>query len=254
VRSPPIETGPSGVPARPARRASTSCTCSSAPGSLEVIEAARAEGLRLTVETCPHYLCFSAEQIPDASPQFKCCPPIRDVGNREELWGALRGRGDRRRCQRPLSGDARGRKYRGGGDLPGQAWGGVSGLPGRVRGDGPTKARRRGIPLKAASVSGLSAPTPPTLVGLQAKGQDRGRRRRRPRGLRHRRRLTASTRRDSRTAIRSPPTTDLRYGGPRRPHCGPRGNGVDVEASRPPLGADRAAVPPPPPEPTEEIA
>src|SRR5204862_237976 len=58
--------------------------------ALDRIKAARDEGLRITVETCPHYLCFAAETIPDAAPQFKCCPPIRDGGNREELWQALR--------------------------------------------------------------------------------------------------------------------------------------------------------------------
>jgi allantoinase len=58
--------------------------------ALDLIADARAEGLPITVETCPHYLCFAAETIPDAAPQFKCCPPIRDAGNREELWQALR--------------------------------------------------------------------------------------------------------------------------------------------------------------------
>jgi allantoinase len=49
----------------------------------------RDEGLPLTVETCPHYLCLDAEDIPDGATQFKCAPPIRDRGNREALWAAL---------------------------------------------------------------------------------------------------------------------------------------------------------------------
>ena len=57
--------------------------------ALDLLADARAEGLRVTVETCPHYLCFTAESIPDAAPAFKCCPPIRDAGNRDELWQAL---------------------------------------------------------------------------------------------------------------------------------------------------------------------
>jgi allantoinase len=54
------------------------------------LRAAKAEGLPLTVETCPHYLCFHAGQIADGDTRFKCAPPIREADNRERLWGALR--------------------------------------------------------------------------------------------------------------------------------------------------------------------
>jgi allantoinase len=50
---------------------------------------ARAEGLPLTAETCPHYLHFTAEAIPDGATPFKCAPPIREAANREALWRAL---------------------------------------------------------------------------------------------------------------------------------------------------------------------
>ena len=40
----------------------------------------------MTVETCPHYLAFSAEEIPDGDTRFKCAPPIRDAANKEKLW------------------------------------------------------------------------------------------------------------------------------------------------------------------------
>jgi allantoinase len=50
---------------------------------------ARAEGLRITVETCPHYLHFAAEDIPDGDARYKCAPPIRRRSNRDALWGAL---------------------------------------------------------------------------------------------------------------------------------------------------------------------
>jgi allantoinase len=53
------------------------------------IGAARAAGARLTVETCPHYLTFAAEEIPDGATAFKCAPPIRGRRDREQLWGAL---------------------------------------------------------------------------------------------------------------------------------------------------------------------
>jgi allantoinase len=94
--------------------------------ALPEIRAARAEGLPITVETCPHYLFFSAEQITDGATQFKCAPPIRDAANREALWDALR-KGvidlvgtDHSPCPPELkcfdTGDFR------------KAWGGISGL------------------------------------------------------------------------------------------------------------------------------
>ncbi len=61
----------------------------SAAESLGLIAAAKAEGLPVTAETCPHYLALSAEEVPDGATEFKCCPPIRDVGNRDRLWRAL---------------------------------------------------------------------------------------------------------------------------------------------------------------------
>ena len=58
--------------------------------ALPMIAEARAEGLPLTVETCPHYLTFAAEEIPDGDTRFKCAPPIRSAANREGLWEGLR--------------------------------------------------------------------------------------------------------------------------------------------------------------------
>ncbi len=58
--------------------------------AVEMLRAAKAEGLPLTVETCPHYLHLEAEQIPDGATEFKCAPPVRSHANREALWAALR--------------------------------------------------------------------------------------------------------------------------------------------------------------------
>lgn len=44
----------------------------------------------LSGETCPHYLTFAAEEIPDGATLFKCAPPIRENEHREGLWDALR--------------------------------------------------------------------------------------------------------------------------------------------------------------------
>ncbi|HEY0658672.1 MAG TPA: allantoinase AllB [Pyrinomonadaceae bacterium] len=56
---------------------------------LPLLKAAREEGLPITVETCPHYLTFAAEEILDGATHFKCCPPVRERENREKLWEAL---------------------------------------------------------------------------------------------------------------------------------------------------------------------
>ena len=61
----------------------------SSAAALDQIRAARAAGVRVTAETCPHYLTFSAEEVPDGATPFKCCPPIREAANRELLWSGL---------------------------------------------------------------------------------------------------------------------------------------------------------------------
>ena len=61
----------------------------SAADAGEVIADARAEGLPITVETCPHYLTLHAEDIPDGATQYKCAPPIRDRANADRLWDLL---------------------------------------------------------------------------------------------------------------------------------------------------------------------
>ena len=61
----------------------------SSADAIPALRRARQEGLPITVETCPHYLLFSAEEIPDGATQFKCAPPIREDENRQRLWAAL---------------------------------------------------------------------------------------------------------------------------------------------------------------------
>ena len=58
----------------------------SSASALPLIRAAKDEGLPFTVETCPHYLCLSAEEIADGRTEFKCAPPIRERENQELLW------------------------------------------------------------------------------------------------------------------------------------------------------------------------
>ena len=80
--------GSSRRPATPGR----GCTSSTSPTPTRCrcSARARADGVRITVETCPHYLTFAAEEVPDGATSFKCCPPIREAAHREALWAALR--------------------------------------------------------------------------------------------------------------------------------------------------------------------
>jgi allantoinase len=61
----------------------------SSASSLDTVRAAKSRGLPLTVETCPHYLTFAAEEIPDGATEYKCAPPIRSRAERDALWDAL---------------------------------------------------------------------------------------------------------------------------------------------------------------------
>lgn len=62
----------------------------SASEALEIIKKAKQEGVSITVETCPHYLCLTAEEIQKGQTQYKCAPPIRENTNREALWRGLK--------------------------------------------------------------------------------------------------------------------------------------------------------------------
>jgi allantoinase len=134
--------------------------------ALPMIAGARRDGVRVTAETCPHYLVLSAEEIPDGATQFKCCPPVREAFNRELLWRGLADGtidcvvSDHSPCTTEL-------KRLDIGDF-GLAWGGISslelGLPVVW-----TEARRRGIAL--TDVVRWMAEGPAQLVGLRRKGR-----------------------------------------------------------------------------------
>jgi allantoinase len=61
----------------------------SSSDALRMLREAQTDGVAITAETCPHYLHFAAEEIPSYGTEFKCCPPIRERGNRERLWDGL---------------------------------------------------------------------------------------------------------------------------------------------------------------------
>ncbi len=112
--------------------------------AVPLLRSAQAAGVRITAETCPHYLHFASEEIPEGATEFKCCPPIRERGNREELWqGLAQGTIDFIVSDHsPCPGNMKSRES---GDFI-NAWGGIASLQLRL----PiiwTKARRRGFSL-----------------------------------------------------------------------------------------------------------
>jgi allantoinase len=133
--------------------------------ALPLLREARAEGVRITVETCPHYLTFAAEEVPDGATSFKCCPPIREAHHREALWAALADGdidlvvSDHSPCTPDL-------KRLEDGDF-GAAWGGIASLQVALPAVW-TGARARGIGL--AEVVRWMAAAPAQLAGLSAKG------------------------------------------------------------------------------------
>jgi allantoinase len=137
----------------------------SSAAALPALRAARAEGLRITVETCPHYLTISEEQIADGATQFKCCPPIRDDANRDALWQALVD-GDIDIVVTDHSPSTAELKFAHGGDF-GKAWGGIAGLQTGVAAVW-AEAARRGIPLESV-VNWMSTATA-RFAGLAGKG------------------------------------------------------------------------------------
>ncbi|MFD9353544.1 allantoinase AllB [Streptomyces sp. NPDC060031] len=130
--------------------------------ALPLIAAAKAEGVKITVESCPHFLTLTAEEVPDGATEFKCCPPIREAANQDLLWDALAdGTID---CivsdHSPSTADLKT------GDFA-TAWGGISslqlGLPAIW-----TEAKERGRSLEEV-VRWMSA-APAALAGLAQKG------------------------------------------------------------------------------------
>ena len=134
--------------------------------ALPILRAARRDGVRVSVETCPHYVFFAAEDIPVGATAYKCCPPIRAAANRELLWEGLADGtidcvvSDHSPCTPDL-------KRFDSGDF-GAAWGGIAslqlGLPAVW-----TAARARGHPL--ADVVRWMAEAPAQLAGLTSKGR-----------------------------------------------------------------------------------
>ncbi|WP_261555636.1 allantoinase AllB [Frankia tisae] len=138
----------------------------SAADALDEILAAREEGLSLTAETCPHYLTFTAEEVPEGATVFKCAPPIRGRTNLDRLWDAMSA-GLLTGIVSDHSPSTPEVKHIDSGDFA-AAWGGIAsvqiGLPAVW-----TQARARGHTL--ADVVGWMSAGPADLAGLRGKGR-----------------------------------------------------------------------------------
>ena len=132
--------------------------------ALAAISAAQKAGIRLSAETCPHYLTLMAETIPDGKTLFKCCPPIREDQNRQQLWQGLENGtiefvvSDHSPCTPQL-------KHIDSGDLE-KAWGGISSLQFGLSIIW-TEAIQRGISLQ--QVTDWMATRPANFAGLQGR-------------------------------------------------------------------------------------
>ena len=134
--------------------------------ALPLLLAARADGVAVTVETCPHYLSLAAEEIGDGDTAAKCGPPIRDAANRTALWEGLAAGvldavvSDHSPCLPQM-------KSLDTGDFS-IAWGGISSLQVALPAVW-TAARARGFRL--TDLVRWMAEAPADLAGLPAKGR-----------------------------------------------------------------------------------
>jgi allantoinase len=131
----------------------------------ELVRAAQRDGVRVTAETCPHYLALTSADVPDGDTSFKACPPFRDPANRDALWQALLA-GPLGMVVSDHSPCAVEHKALRSGDFA-QALGGVSSLQVSL----PvvwTHARRRGVGL--SDVADWMARRPAEVMGLEGKG------------------------------------------------------------------------------------
>ncbi|HEY6745184.1 MAG TPA: allantoinase AllB [Mycobacteriales bacterium] len=137
----------------------------SAAAVLPLLRAAVADGIRITAETCPHYLALAAEEVPAGATEFKCCPPVRDTANRDALWAGLADGtltcvvSDHSPCTPEL-------KRFDTGDF-GAAWGGIASLQLSLPVVWTAAATRS---LSLPEVVGWMSAGPAALVGLCGKG------------------------------------------------------------------------------------
>ncbi len=64
----------------------------SCPEAAELVKQAQAAGIKITAETCSHYLTFTEDDVIKNGALFKCAPPLRPGQDVEKLWGYVKDR------------------------------------------------------------------------------------------------------------------------------------------------------------------
>ncbi|MEH7393329.1 allantoinase AllB [Bacillus sp. JJ1474] len=132
--------------------------------AVQAILQARREGVDVTVESCPHYFAFTAEQVDEIGPRAKCQPPIRKAEEQAKLWDELLNgnidwlTSDHSPCTEDLK---QGNLW--------EAWGGISGAQNNVDLMFDLAVKQRGLPVQ--KFVDLIATNPAERFNLSNKGE-----------------------------------------------------------------------------------
>jgi allantoinase len=132
---------------------------------VQVIEEAKRKGVDITVETCPHYLSLSVKDLEEKGGMAKCCPPLRDEEEIEDLWIAV-ANGEIDVIASDHSPAPASMKTIEGNFFEG--WGGISGAQSTLNIMLTEGHFKRNLPLE--KIAALTATNPAKLFGLANKG------------------------------------------------------------------------------------
>jgi allantoinase len=130
---------------------------------VRLVAAAKARGVDVTCETCPHYLALGEEDLEELGLSAKCAPPLRPRSERDGLWRALLG-GEVDLVASDHSPAPAALKQ---GEDAFAAWGGIAGCQTLLRAL-LTESAARGLSLEA--IATLCASAPARRFGLAGKG------------------------------------------------------------------------------------
>ena len=124
---------------------------------------ARARGVDVSIETCPHYLFFTEEDVEKLGAIAKCAPPLRSRSQQEALWNELL----RNRIDLVASDHSPAPPDRKSGDFM-RAWGGIAGVQSTLAVLLEAGYRRRGLRLE--QIARLTAEAPARRFSLPHRG------------------------------------------------------------------------------------
>ncbi len=130
------------------------------------VQLAKNRGVDVTVETCPHYLALTVDDLDRLGPVAKCCPPVRKKKDVDELWEALLN-GEIDIISSDHSPSPADMKVLTGGKNIFTCWGGISSAQSTLNVLLEEGYFRRGLPLQ--SIVKLTAVNPAKRFGLYPK-------------------------------------------------------------------------------------